>query len=83
MNTGTFKARTLILIAGAMLAANAAWADDTSIAAERLDERGDRIEERLDQRGDRINERLDQRGDRTDERLDNRGDRINDRQVGS
>ena len=60
---------------------------DVSDRADRLDNKGDRIERRLEYKGDQINDRLDRRSDRAEangngrlaERLDRKGDKIENR----
>lgn len=68
-----------LLIALLAFTAGEVFANDNHAIADRLDDRGDRIEERLDRRGDRIDDRLDNKGDRIDRRLDKAGHRANHR----
>ena len=49
--------------------------------ADRLREKGERIDERLDKRGDFREEKLDRKGERQNKRLDRRGHRAKDRMM--
>lgn len=64
-------ASTSMLIAALPMAVNA---EDGDIA-ERMEQRGERIDARLDARGERIDARLDAKGERINQRLDNRAER--------
>ena len=74
MNTGKFRdfIKAAAVISGVALCSGTVWADESDTAAERIDQRGDRIEERLDNRGDRIDDRLDRRLDHRARRVDRR-----------
>jgi len=60
-------------------AADKARANGRYGLADRLEQRGDRIEHRLDRKGDKINKRLDRKGDRINARLDRKGERMEKR----
>jgi hypothetical protein len=64
-----------LILAGILLITSTVMADETDVIADRLDNRGDRVDRRLDKKGDRIDRRLDRKGERGAQRHDNRGQR--------
>jgi hypothetical protein len=57
-------------------AAGRAEANGRDLAAECLDERGDRMDRRLDRRGETIDRTLDRRGRQIDRRIERRATRV-------